>query len=167
MKKIGIFYSFNTKNTTKAATQIMEAFGKNIEAVNVEETDEKEFAKFDNYILGVPTWFDGELPNYWDELLPALEDLDLSGKTFAIYGAGNQKEYSENFVDGIGIMADFIENLGGDIVGYVSTEGYKFDGSKALRDDKFVGLPLDFDTQPKLVTERINNWIKQIKKEFK
>ena len=167
MKKIGLFYSFNTKNTSEAAKLISEAFeNKNIEANNVEKTSEEQFESYKNYILGVPTWFDGELPNYWDEFLPALEELDLSDKTFAIYGAGNQKEYSENFVDAIGLMAEIIESLGGKLIGFVPNEGYTFDKSKALRGDHFIGLPLDFDTQKKLVPERIERWVKQLKSEF-
>lgn len=168
MKKIGLFYSFNTKNTSEAAKLISEAFGnKNIVAINVEETDENQFNSFENYILGIPTWFDGELPNYWDEFLPALDELDFKGKTFALYGAGNQKEYSENFVDAIGIMAEFIESLGGNLIGFVPNEGYKFEQSKALRGNYFVGLPLDFETQRKLVPNRIEKWVEQLKKEFK
>lgn len=168
MKKIGLFYSFNTKNTSKAAKLIREAFGaKNIEANNVEQTNEEQFASFENYILGVPTWFDGELPNYWDEFLPALEELDLSGKTFAIYGAGNQKEYPENFVDSIGLMAKIIESLGGKLIGSVPNEGYTFEYSKALRGNNFLGLPLDFEVQPSLVKPRIDKWVEQLKKEFK
>jgi flavodoxin I len=168
MNKIGLFYSFNTKNTSQAAKLISEAFGTDtIISNNIEQTNEEQFAAFDNYILGVPTWFDGELPNYWDEFLPDLEELNLKGKTFAIYGAGNQKEYAENFVDAIGLMADIIESLGGKLIGFVPNEGYKFDNSKALRDDHFVGLPLDFDTQKKLVPERIEKWVNQLKKEFK
>jgi flavodoxin I len=167
MQKIGLFYSFNTKNTSKAAKIILESFDKNeIQAHNIEETNEEEFSAYDNYILGVPTWFDGELPNYWDEFLPALEELDLKGKTFALYGAGNQKEYPENFVDAIGILADTIEQLGGKIIGFVPNDGYKFEHSKALRGNQFVGLPLDFEIQPKLVQPRIENWVKRLKTEF-
>ena len=168
MKKTGLFYSFNTKNTSKAAKLIIEALGeKNIEAINVEETTEEQFDAYSNYIIGVPTWFDGELPNYWDEFVPAMEDMDFSGKQFALYGAGNQKEYPENFVDAIGIMADLLESLGGKIVGKVANEGYKFEHSKALRGDEFIGLPLDFETQPKLIKPRIEAWIEQLKSEFK
>lgn len=167
MQKIGLFYSFNTKNTSKAAKLIQEAFGdKNIEANNVEETTEEKFDSYDNYIIGVPTWFDGELPNYWDEFVPAMEDMDFKGKKFSLYGAGNQKEYAENFVDAIGIMADLLESRGGTIVGKVANKGYKFEQSKALRGDTFIGLPLDFEIQPKLVKPRIEQWVEQLKKEF-
>ena len=91
MSKTGIFYSFNSTKTAKTAEKIIEEFGADYQIipVNAEELTEEKFLSFTNLILGVPTWFDGELPNYWDEFVPALEDLDLSGKIIAIYGLGN------------------------------------------------------------------------------
>lgn len=47
-------------------------------------------------IVGASTWFDGELPTYWDELVPELESLDLKGKKVAIFGLGDQKNYPDN-----------------------------------------------------------------------
>jgi flavodoxin I len=168
MKKTALIYSFNTKKTAVAAKLIQEAFGKeNIDLVNAEEIDEKKLLSYDFLILGVPTWFDGELPNYWDEFIPALEDLDLKNKTIAIFGNGDQKGYPENFVDGIGIMAGILEKCKAKIVGNTSIKGYEFEGSKAQRGNKFTGLALDFENQRKLNRERITKWVDQLKKEFK
>ncbi len=91
--KIGLFYSFNTKNTQKAAKVIIDTIGNKVELVpvNVEEATHDDFNQFDNYILGVPTWWDGELPNYWDEFIPTVEDDTFKGKTFAIYGVSKAK----------------------------------------------------------------------------
>jgi flavodoxin I len=167
MKKIGLIYSFNTKKTAQIARRIREAFGNDvIEEINAEELTEELFMKYDHLILGVPTWFDGELPNYWDEFVPALEDLNLNGKRVAIFGAGNQKGYPENFVDAIGIMAVLIEQQGGTIVGFTSTDGYSFESSKAKRLDTFCGLALDFENQASKNKERISAWCEQLKKEF-
>lgn len=167
MSKIGLFYSFNTKKTSQTARRIIEAFGESlIQPVNVETLTEKEFMAFENMILGVPTWFDGELPNYWDEFVPALEDLDLKGKKVAIYGAGDQKGYPENFVDAVGIMAGLIEKQGGKLVGFTSAEGYTFEQSTALRGDQFCGLALDFENQAGKNKDRISKWTEQLKQEF-
>jgi flavodoxin I len=167
MKKIGLFYSFNTKKTSQTAKRIIEQFGdKDIEAVNAEDITEEQFFSYDNIIIGCPTWFDGELPNYWDEFVPALEDLDLKGKKIAIYGAGDQKGYPENFVDAVGIMAGLVEKQGAEIVGYTSTEGYTFEGSKAVREDKFCGLALDFENQASKNKQRVADWCAQLKKDF-
>lgn len=169
MKKIGLFYSFNTNKTAKNAERIKKAFSGavEIESVNVEHIDEETFLAFDNMVLGVPTWFDGELPNYWDEFMPAIEDLKLKGKTVALFGLGDQVGYPENFVDAIGILAKALEERGAKIVGLTSTEGYHFERSAALRDGKFLGLALDIENQAGLSAERIKAWVEQLKTEFK
>lgn len=169
MKKIGLFYSFNTYKTQKAADKIRKSFGDsvNIESVNVEEINEEKFLSYDNLILGVPTWFDGELPNYWDEFMPAVEDLKLKGKTVALFGLGDQVGYPENFVDGIGLLATALAERGAKIVGYTSIEGYNYERSVAEVDGKFMGLALDIENQAALSAERISSWVGQLKKELK
>lgn len=167
MSKTGIFYSFHTNKTSKVSEKIIEAFGKeNLEVVNAEGVNEENFLKYDNYIVGVATWWDGELPNYWDEFVPALEDLDLSGKKFAIYGLGDQVGYPENFNDGIGLFFDIIEKQGGTVVGFTSTEGYIYEESRAEKDGKLCGLAIDQENQARLTKKRVENWVDQIKKEF-
>ncbi|MFA8437139.1 MAG: flavodoxin [Marinifilaceae bacterium] len=167
MKKIGLFYSFNTNKTAKNAEKIKKALGDvEVESVNVEEVDEDTFLSFDNMILGVPTWFDGELPNYWDEFMPAIEDMKLKGKTVALFGLGDQKEYPENFVDAIGLLAIALEDRGAKIIGLTSPEGYTFERSVALRNGQFLGLALDIENQAVLTDDRIKTWVGQIKKDF-
>ena len=168
MSKTGIFYSFNSKKTAKAAEKIIEEFGAdfNIVPVNAEELTEELFLSFKNLILGVPTWFDGEFPNYWDEFVPALEDLDLKGKTIAIFGLGNQVEYPENFGDAVGIMADLVQERGAKLIGFTSIEGYTYESSRAELEGKFMGLLLDQETQPRLSKERIVNWVAELKTQF-
>ncbi len=167
MEKIGLFYSFASKKTAKIAGIVHNAFsGDDVQLINVDEVKKEIFFEFDNLIVGVPTWFDGELPNYWDELLPALEEIDFSKKRIAIFGLGDQKGYSENFCDAIGIMASFFEEKGALIVGKISLDGYTFEGSKAVRNGQFVGLPLDQENQARLTNGRIEHWVGNLKKEF-
>ncbi len=167
MNKIALIFSFHTNKTSLAAKRIAAEFGQeNIEQVNAENISPAQFMLHTHYILGVPTWFDGELPNYWDEFVPALEDLDLKGKQFAIFGNGDQKGYPENFVDGIGIMADLLERCGAKVAGFTSAGGYEFERSVALRGDKFAGLALDFENQGKQINQQIKDWVRQLKDEF-
>ncbi|HZL11430.1 MAG TPA: flavodoxin [Prolixibacteraceae bacterium] len=168
MNKTGIFYSFNSTKTAKAAEKISADFGPdfNIIPVNAEELTEELFLSFTNLILGVPTWFDGELPNYWDEFVPALEDLNLKGKTIAIYGLGNQVEYPENFGDAVGIMAELVQERGAKLVGNTAAEGYNYESSRAVVEGKFQGLILDQENQPRQSKERIANWVKELKTQF-
>lgn len=167
MSKIAIIYSFNTKKTAKVATRIQEGFNDpDVEMINAEDLSEETFLSFERIIMGVPTWFDGELPNYWDEFVPALEDLDLHGKKIALFGLGDQKGYPENFLDGVGIMAEILEAQGASLCGFTSTEGYEFESSRAQREGQFMGLAIDYENQGSMNKERIASWIEQLKKEF-
>ncbi len=167
MKKIGLFYSFKSKKTSKVAKKIKEAFGKDkIETVDVDNITEEEFLAYDNMVLGVSTWWDGELPSYWDEFMPAIEDMNFKGKKVAIFGLGDQKGYPENFADGIGLMAEALEERGADVIGMTSKEGYEFERSRAIRNDKFLGLALDQENQGPLTNERVVKWVEELKKGF-
>ncbi|MFV0366192.1 MAG: flavodoxin [Mangrovibacterium sp.] len=164
MKNTALFYGFHTRKTAKTAEKIAEAYGREkLDIINAEEITEEQFLAYEHYIIGVATWWDGELPNYWDEFVPAIEDIDLSGKTFAIFGLGDQECYGENFNDGVGLFAELLEERGATIVGFTSTEGYNFEHSVALREGKqFCGLCLDEENQAELTDKRITNWVKSL-----
>jgi flavodoxin I len=167
MDKIGLFYSFNSHKTKLAAQKISERFSpEEIESINAETITEEEFLRYNNLILGVPTWFDGEFPNYWDEFVPAIEEMDLTGKKIAIFGLADQKGYPENFGDAVGLMANLVTKCGAKVIGETAPEGYNFESSKALQNGKFVGLILDQENQARLTPERLDMWIEELKKNF-
>lgn len=165
MKTIGLFYAMNAAKTSHIAEKIREDLGgvKVTEVVLIERAWQNDFQAYDNMIVGASTWFDGELPTYWDELIPELETLDLKGKKVAVFGLGDQKNYPDNFVDGMGILADAFQKAGAELVGYTLTDGYVFSQSRAVRDGKFCGLVIDQENQPQLTAKRVADWCKQIK----
>jgi flavodoxin I len=165
--KTAIIYSFHTHKSKKVAEKVIDAWGEgNIEAVNAEELEKAVLERYDNFILSAPTWFDGELPNYWDEFVPELEEMDLSGKKFAVFGLGDQKGYPENYCDAIGILVEIIEQCGGEVVGHVPVDGYTFESSRAQRGKNFVGLPLDQENQARMTAGRVKTWVEQLRNEF-
>ena len=167
MNKTAIIYSYNTKKTSKIATMIQEGFNDPaIEMLNAEEITADVFLSFDHIIMGVATWFDGELPNFWDEFVPDLEELDLKGKKIALFGLGDQKGYPENFLDGVGIMGELLEEQGVTLVGFTSSEGYEFESSRALRNDQFMGLAIDYENQGSMNKHRVAAWIEQLRNEL-
>ncbi|MFV0521554.1 MAG: flavodoxin [Mangrovibacterium sp.] len=168
MSKTAIFYAFHANKTAKVAEKIIEAFGKEkLEIVNAEEVSEETFLAYDNYIIGVATWWDGELPNYWDEFVPAIDEMDLKGKKFAIFGLGDQECYGENFNDGVGLFAALVEERGATVVAYTSAEDYDFEHSEALHgENQFCGLCLDQENQPDKSGKRIEDWIRVLRTEF-
>ena len=167
MKKIGLFYATKAERTSWVAEKIQKEFGEDkIEVVPIEQAWQNDFAAYDCFIVGASTWFDGELPTYWDELVPELETLDLKGKRVALFGLGDQANYPDNFVDGLGILGEAFEKAGATLVGYTSAQGYTFNHSRALRDDKWCGLIIDMENQPKLTDKRIREWCGQLEREL-
>lgn len=168
MKTIGLFYAMNAAKTSYIAEKIHEKLGaKEVEMIMVEKAWQKDFNAYDCMIVGASTWFDGELPTYWDELIPELETLNLQDKKVAIFGLGDQVNYPDNFVDGMGILADALEKAGATLIGFTSTDGYTFNHSRALRDeDQWCGLVIDQENQPELTENRIERWCNQLRNEF-
>jgi len=175
MAKIGIFFGTDTGRTRLIAKQIAKKLGEAAEApVNIGRASLTDFLAHDALIVGSPTLGDGELPGEstglsqpsWEEFLPQLAEADLTGKTIAIYGLGDQKKYPNEFVDAIGILHDAFVARGARVVGRWPTEGYEFNASQALDGDDFLGLALDQHHQPVLTEQRIDNWLALIKPEL-
>lgn len=167
MKSIGLFYSRNTVNTAEIAKKIEDAFNSSyLHLFHVEEAWKNDFESHDFIIAGVPTWFDGELPAWWDEIIPELGSIDFRGKKVAIFGLGDQVNYPDNFVDGIGTLARLFESAGAVLTGFTSTDGYTFNDSLAVRGAQFAGLVIDEENQPEKTDQRINKWVEELKKEF-
>ncbi len=167
MKKIGLFYNTEATKTAEAGKKIREALVDiPVDVISIENAGLKDFEVYDFLILGVSTWFDGELPTSWDELLPGLKTLNLKNKKIAIFGLGDQVNYPDNFADAIGILADTFEACGATVTGSTPTAGYEFNQSLAVRDERFMGLVLDFENQAGLTDQRIRGWVEELKIAF-
>lgn len=168
MKKIGLFYGGATAKTAVIALKIQEAFAENeVVLIPIEGATRKEFESFDNIIAGTSTWFDGELPTYWDEFLPEIESIDMTGKKVALFGLGDQERYPDNFVDGIGILAEAFTKSNAELVGFMPVSDYQFTQSRAVKEGHFLGLALDVENQSEQTEERILKWVAELKKEFR
>lgn len=177
MASIGIFFGSNTGNTRKVAKMIKKRFPDDerfADPLNVNKATPELVASYDYLILGTPTLGEGAMPGLeadcqnesWAEFLPRLADVDLSGKTVALYGLGDQEKYGENFVDALGELYDFVSEHGARVVGSWPTDGYDFIASKAERDGSFVGLVLDLDNQKMLLEGRLETWLRLIAGDF-
>lgn len=176
MARIGLFFGSNTGKTRKVAKMIKKRFDDDTmsDALNVNRASVEDLAQYQFLILGTPTLGDGELPGLsadcesesWEEFLPRLEAVDFSAKTVALFGLGDQVGYPGEFLNGMGILYDFLVERGTRVVGAWPTEGYEFEASEAVRDGKFVGLALDLDNQSGLTEERLGAWLKLIAADF-
>lgn len=159
--KIGIIWGSDSGDT-EDTTMTMEGKLSNydLEIINVAESSVEDFRKFDLLILGISTWYDGDLQSDWEDFFPTFEEIDFTNKTVAIFGLGDQYGYDEYFIDGVGILAKQIIKKGGEIIGHWSRESYEFVKSKALmNDDTFYGLALDEGNQYDLSASRIDKWL--------
>ena len=170
MAIVGLFFGSDTGNTEAVGKMIQKKLGKKmVDVKDIAKSTKEEIAEFDLLILGIPTWYYGENQCDWDDFLPDLEEVDFTDKLVAIFGLGDQLGYAEWFQDAVGMLHDELLILGCDVVGYWPNQGYEFDASKALTEDKsfFVGLCLDDENQYDLTDERINNWCNQLIAEIK
>jgi flavodoxin I len=164
MKSLAIIYGSSTEHTKDAAERMAELLADySPTLVDIYDGDDEPFKTHDVLILGVSTWGVQDLQDDWNDFYPKLEQMDLSGKTIALFGMGDASIYPSSFVDAIGILYEIIIKQGATVVGKVSPEGYDFEYSRALVDGEFVGLPLDDDYEPELTEERIVNWVEQLK----
>lgn len=174
MSKIKIIFGTDTGNTRRIAKQIFKILGpeKAEKPINIAKLTLDDFIGFDHMILGTPTYGMGILPGVetgtlqpsWAEFVTKLEGVDLTGKTIALYGLGDQKKYEKNFVDGLYKLYQPLIDAGAEIIGHWPNQNYDFIESAALIDEQFIGLPLDQDNQKDLTDERLATWIEQLKK---
>lgn len=171
MTKIGLFYGTDTGNTERIAKLIkteLDSKLSNCEVAVLEiyKKNKEDMAEYSLLILGMPTWYDGELQGDWEEFISEMNQINFTGKQVAFFGLGDQYGYASYFCDALGIFAEIVEKNGGMLVGFTGVEGYEHDFSKAQRDNQFVGLCLDVDNQDDLTQKRITNWVAQIIFEF-
>ncbi|MDC1107130.1 flavodoxin domain-containing protein [Prolixibacteraceae bacterium] len=166
--KIAVLTSSQGKNTQKVVEKLKEFMPKSItlDSVDIDNSDGSELKKYKHLIMGVSTWFDGEIPYYWDEFLPSIEDQSFKSKKVAIYSLGDSKNYPDNFCDAIGILSEWLEKRGAKIIGYVPIDNYIFDTSYYLDNEQFKGLPIEYKVDGSDWEKKLANWSKQIIKEF-
>lgn len=171
MSKIGLFYGTDTGNTERAAKRIKELleqkFGAgSVDLLEIYRKKKDDMSKYDWLVLGMPTWYDGELQGDWEEFITEMNQIDFTGKKVAFFGLGDQYGYASYFCDALGMFSDIVEKNKGTLIGFTSTQGFEHDFSKAQRGDRFVGLCLDVDNQDELTESRITGWVAQIIGEF-
>ncbi|MEM6515453.1 MAG: flavodoxin [Bacteroidota bacterium] len=169
--KIGLVYGSDTGMTEEITGALVDKCNfwdievSDVHSVRTEDTD--FFERFQFIILGLSTWYDGDLQSDWEDYYDEFKTVDFSGKIVAIYGLGDQYGYDDYFIDGVGMLAEVVLQKGGILVGHWPTEGYDFSKSKALMNDStFYGLALDEDNQPELTNKRLDAWLIELKTQF-
>jgi len=170
--KIGIFYGPTGGSTEKVAKLIAEEFGvENTDLILVKDSSIEEIQKYDKLIFGISTigkeTWDAHHPHTdWDYFFPNILEADFSNKTIGLFGLGNSTTYAYHFVDALGKLGNKLISKDANIVGQCSTDGYTFKESNAVIDGKFIGLPIDEESEEHLTSDRVKNWVADIKPHF-
>src|SRR5690625_5646452 len=102
---IGLFYGSSTCYTEMAGEKIRATLGEDrVDLFNVADTPIITAHFYQYLIFGIPTWDYGELQEDWEEIWEDLDELDLTGKSVALYGLGDQIGYPEWFQDALGYL---------------------------------------------------------------
>jgi flavodoxin II len=163
--KIGLFYGSTTCYTEMAAEKIAQCIGE--ERVDMFDIKDTPLSKMDDYellVLGISTWDFGELQEDWEGLWDDIDDIDLDGKVVALFGLGDQIGYTEWFMDALGMLHEKAVVQGAATIGYWPNQGYEFEKSLALTQDRshFLGLALDDESQYEQSQQRIKLWCEQV-----
>jgi flavodoxin I len=163
LKEAGIFYGSSSGKTEAVALRICEKLEMaKADVRDISESSPTDLLQYRLLILGVPTWGIGELQEDWQDFLPVLENLELSGRKAALFGLGDQESYPDTFADALGKVYDSLCLTGCEIVGRWPVTGYMFSHSAAIRDGMFAGLVLDEENQGELTERRLDEWLGKI-----
>jgi len=172
MSKIAIFYGPVGGAVNRVADLIKATIGEDkVDMVQVKGATVADLEKYDKIIFGLSTvgkdtWDSDFSTNDWGKFMPEISKADYSEKKVAVFGLGDHVTYAHAFVDHIGLLGKELMERGAVLVGPVDTEGYEFEESDAVVDDKFIGLPLDEDFEPELTEERVTAWLEVLKPDF-
>jgi len=173
MNKIGMFFGTETGTTRLIAKKMYKLLGEELadKPVNVNRITAEDLLQYDALILGTPSYGEGDIPgkdvgcleSNWAEFIQQFGTPDMTGKTIAMYGLGAQERYADRFASSLVALYIFFKGLGAEMIGDWPVEGYTFNHSASVVDDRFVGLVIDQRTQGMYTEERLQGWIEQIR----
>lgn len=161
MKSTVVVYGSSTGTCQAIAEKIAEKLGADV--TDAASLSDDTINGHDNLLLGTSTWGAGEMQDDWYDGVKTLKAAGLGGKTVAIFGCGDSESYSDTFCGGMKELYDAAVEAGANVLPGVSTDGYTFDDSEAVEDDKFVGLALDDVNEDDKTEERVDAWLEAIK----
>ena len=87
MYKIKVIYGSDTGNTEHVIDTYLlsELNNYEVELIDVSNVTADTWNNDNFFILGIPTWYDGELQSDWEDYFEEFKTIDFTGKTIAIF----------------------------------------------------------------------------------
>ena len=95
-----------------------------------------------------------------------MGDLIESVKSIALFGLGDARGYSGEFVTAMGTLYRKVVECGATVVGFWPASEYHLQRSGALHDDMFVGLVINQENEARKTKSRVKQWAAQIRPYF-
>ncbi len=165
MQKTAIIFGSSVGNTRFVAEKVHAKFPE-ADLIPAETADIEALKDYDVFIMGTSTWGVGQLQDDFETFIENFLTLDLSDKTFALFGLGDQQTYADTFCNGMGKLYELLAKQNPRFIGQWPSDDYDFSESAAFKDGMFVGLALDEDNEPDLTDGRIAIWSEDVKREL-
>ena len=114
--KVLIGFASLTSNTE----DIMMILKNKLEALNCEVAVEdldliplQKLSQYDLVFFGSYTWGDGDLPYELEDMYEELDDVDLTGMSFGVFGSGDR--FYPAFCQAVDLLADKVKERGADV----------------------------------------------------
>lgn len=158
----------NTETVGESISAELAKRGCDLEMVDVVGLSDAHLEQAEFIVMGIPTWDFGGIQGDWEDIETEIQKWDLTGKTVALYGLGDQLGYGYYFVDAMAWLYHYVIAAGARVIGHWSTESYFYEESRAVNEEKtyFCGLAIDDDQQFELTDQRIEQWVEQIQAEY-
>ncbi|AOM84598.1 flavodoxin [Salisediminibacterium beveridgei] len=117
MKEVALVYATMSGNTEFAADFIEEGLlkkGVSVKKTDVLDADSDDILSYENIAIGVYTWGDGDVPDDALDFYEDMEETDLSGKQFLLFGTGDTA-YAD-FCGAVDRFEEMINEQGGTVV---------------------------------------------------
>ncbi|PAV30968.1 flavodoxin [Virgibacillus profundi] len=151
MNKILMLYASTTGNTELMA-EAMVAYleDKNYEVVtktfDFDPIDVGELLDYDAILVGTHTWDDGDLPYEVEDFYEELEDVDITGKLFGVFGSCDS--FYDTYGGAVDLVGDRLKNLGAVLVPERLKVDLDPDAEDIVRCEAFVNTLCKMLTEP-------------------
>lgn len=113
-----ILYASTSGNTEMMADVIASYLSQQghhvvVKSFDFDRIDIEEIPKYDAVFIGTYTWDDGEMPYEVEDFYEEVEDVDINGKTFGVFGSADS--FYDTYGLAIDLMADRLIHLGANV----------------------------------------------------
>lgn len=111
----------STTGNTELMAEAMVAYLKNTHHYQVvtktfdfDPIDVEELLAYDAVLIGTHTWDDGELPYEVEDFYEELDDVDVKGRIFGVFGSADS--FYDTYGGAVDLLGDHLNNLGAMLV---------------------------------------------------